>query len=331
MLSRIEKYFNGELSEKEALEMQIWLAGHSDDPEVMKEIDRIFDAMSETAMGSSSCDAESRRAFDGIRDRLGLGRTSKRNANIFRRIERAAAIMAIPLMLAAGILYMKSERPEVAWLEVNVPSGQIDTVSLADGSMLVLNSGSRVTYPQQFKGTERRVFIEGEVLADIAKDPEKPFIIQSGDVNVRVHGTKFDFKSYGSNNCVELLLMEGSVSLDVNCGEAPREVRMKPGDMVHYDRNSGDINLTSFNPQGFKTFANGSLHFINLKMSDIAKDLERIFDVRIAIMDKTLADTRILAFFSNNEDLDQILSSMNTDRKMKIRKKDGIIYLSSSR
>ena len=66
-------------------------------------------------------------------------------------------------------------------------------------------------------------------------------------------------------------------------------------------------------------------------MSDIAKDLERIFDVRIAIMDKTLADTRILAFFSNNEDLDQILSSMNTDRKMKIRKKDGIIYLSSSR
>ncbi len=48
-------------------------------------------------------------------------------------------------------------------------------------------------------------------------------------------------------------------------------------------------------------------------------------------MDKALADTRILAFFSNNEDLDQILSSMNTDRKMKIRKKDGIIYLSSSR
>ena len=43
MLSRIEKYFNGELSEKEALEMQIWLAGHSDDPEVVKEIDRVFE------------------------------------------------------------------------------------------------------------------------------------------------------------------------------------------------------------------------------------------------------------------------------------------------
>ena len=122
MLSRIEKYFNGELSEKEALEMQIWLAGHSDDPEVVKEIDRVFDAMSETAIGDGSCDAGAGRVFAGIRDRLGLGRASKRNADIFRRIERAAAIMAIPLMLAAGILYMKSERPEVAWLEVNVPS-----------------------------------------------------------------------------------------------------------------------------------------------------------------------------------------------------------------
>lgn len=90
MLSRIEKYFNGELSEKEALEMQIWLAGHSDDPEVMKEIDRVFDAMSETAIGDGSCDAGAGRAFAGIRDRLGLGRASKRNADIFRRIERAA-------------------------------------------------------------------------------------------------------------------------------------------------------------------------------------------------------------------------------------------------
>jgi len=326
MLSKISKYFNGELSEKEALEMQIWLAGHSDDEEVLKEIDRVFKSMPD-----QQDRALSTSALSEVRGRLGMISNRLRFTKTIRLTERIAAVMAIPLIAAICLLCLHRPAAEVAWSEVNVPSGQIDTVELVDGSVIILNSGSRVTYPSEFSGKERKIFVEGEVLADIAKNPKKPFIIQSGDVNVRVHGTKFDFKSYTENNCVELLLLEGSVSLDINRGSIPREVRMGAGDMVHYDRKTGNIDLTSFNPDGFKTFAGGSHHFINLKMDDIAKDLERIFNVRIAILDQSLADTRFLAFFSNNETLDQILSSMNTDYKMTIKKRDGVIYLSSAR
>ena len=88
--------------------------------------------------------------------------------------------------------------------------------SLPDGTQLHLNSGSCITYPSVFTGKERRIFVEGEIFADVAKNPRKPFIIQSGEVGIRVLGTRFNFKSYANTDCSEVLLVEGSVRFDIN-------------------------------------------------------------------------------------------------------------------
>ena len=63
-------------------------------------------------------------------------------------------------------------------------------------------------------------------------------------------------------------------------------------------------------------------------MHDIALDLERLFGTRIVILDEALAQTRYFAYFTNNETLDQIISAINSDRKMKISRRDGAVYLS---
>ena len=107
---------------------------------------------------------------------------------------------------------------------------------------------------------------------------------------------------------------------------------MKPGDMVQYDRATGDIDLTTFRPGHFKSFAdNRAIHFFNLRMRDIASDLERLFGTHIVILDEALAQARYFAYFTNNENLDQILSAINSDHKMQILRRDGVIYLSSNR
>ena len=72
----------------------------------------------------------------------------------------------------------------------------------------------------------------------------------------------------------------------------------------------------------------GSIHFFNLRLSDIASDLERLFGVKVVLLDEKLADTRYFAWFSNNETLDQILDGINVDGRMKFRKKDNVIYIS---
>ena len=76
-------------------------------------------------------------------------------------------------------------------------------------------------------------------------------------------------------------------------------------------------------------FDKHSFHFFNLTMADIARDLSRYFGTRIVVQDDKLAKTHFYAYFTNNETLEQILSAMNTDKKMKIKSSDGVIYLSS--
>ena len=88
-------------------------------------------------------------------------------------------MLVVPLLCAVWLLYA-DRKPEAEWLEQQVPYGEMASLTLPDGTQLHLNSGSRITYPSAFTGKERRIFVEGEIFADVAKDPRKPFIIQSG-------------------------------------------------------------------------------------------------------------------------------------------------------
>ena len=82
----------------------------------------------------------------------------------------------------------------------------------------------------------------------MAKDPHKPFIIRSGDVGIRVLGTKFNFKSYTNTDCIELLLVDRAVQFDIDTDTRKQQLRMEPGDLVLYDRVSNDINSRRSNP-----------------------------------------------------------------------------------
>lgn len=324
MKKRITTYFNGEMSAAEEQEFQTWLAEHAEDPLVDGALEGLFDkCMKEPSR---------RRIFS-----LPL---------IISIAAALVALVAIPLSYRVGkvsgqeeysVLLSEAESQteqirSVQWLEKTVPNGEVDTLLLSDGSCLYLNSGSRITYPSSFESSERRVFVDGEVFAKVAKDASRPFFVQSGDVTVKVLGTTFDFKAYGDANTVEACLLEGSVCLDVRSLKGDRQVMMKPGNRVQYDRLSGDVAINDFQLGLYKPFNEGrSLHFNNTSMEDIAKDLERAFGTKIVVMDEQLADTRFFAIFTNNESLDQILRAMNRNHKMNIARRDGVVYLSTAK
>ena len=109
-----------------------------------------------------------------------------------------------------------------------------------------------------------------------------------------------------------------------------KTVQMAPGYMVQYDRNTCSVDMQTFDRTNYRAFSEKhSFHFFNLTMADIARDLSRYFGTRIVVQDDKLAKTHFYAYFTNNETLEQILYAMNTDKKMKIKSSDGVIYLSS--
>ena len=241
-----------------------------------------------------------------------------------------ALLIVIPISYKAGLNTGEERIASIEWVELSVPYGEKETVTLSDGTVLHLNSGSRLTYPASFSGDSRIVFMDGEAYLDVTKDPEHPFIIKSQSIDIKVLGTSFNFKNFARERTAELLLMEGSVEASVSIPDDTRTVRLRPGDKMQYNRENGNLDIARFNPNGYKAFyEDNSLHFFDMEMSDIALELSRRFNCEIVVLDEALASRRYFSIFTNNETLDQILAVMSSDGKMRVRHSGKTIYLQS--
>jgi len=298
---------------------------NSTDIEMLKEMDEILQELE----NESNDEKMALSAYHEVRHKLGMSSFSAVIRKTGRWTQRICAILFIPAALFSVWMLMndKSE-PNPVWEEVVVPDGQTRQLSLSDGTSVILNSGSRFIYPDKFDGDTREVFFEGEVYARVAKDPDRPFTFHNGDVDLKVKGTTFAFKSYPNSDFSEVTLIEGAVSLNVNSGKSVRTVDMAPGDFVQYNRVENTIEVSSIDVEGYKSFdEDHTLYFRNVPLREIALDLERVFGTRVVILDQSLADTEYLAYFSHGETLDEILNSLNIDDGIDIRHIGGAVYL----
>lgn len=271
--------------------------------------------------------AEARKALAAINAAIPDKVNRRRAGRAFRFVTVAAASMFLPLLVYTCHIALK---PEVLqnWTELYVPYGETGELVLSDGTKLNLNSGSRVTYPDFFTGSERKIFVDGEVVADVAKNEEMPFIIVSNDLKVKVLGTRFDFKSYALDANAELMLFEGSVDFMAESDTMVHEAIISPGEYVTYDRVAGRMDVSRLADGSYKPFTDqGAMHFFNERLSDIARELERRFGVIFVIADGNLADTHYYAYFSNGESLDEILMTLNANNSLRIKKTSDTVYL----
>ena len=156
---------------------------------------------------------------------------------VLKSFEHVAALLLIPVSLLT--FYMGGRSSEVEWLEANTVAGQKLEVVLPDGSSMTLGPSSKLIYPTAFTGDARKVFVLGSVYADIESDAKHPFIVSAGNLDVRVLGTEFQLNSYEDDSEVEVALVEGTVQLHNKVDN--REVTMRPGDIVSYDKASGNF------------------------------------------------------------------------------------------
>lgn len=320
---KFKQLVSGELTDSEAEDVQTELVMHAEDASTEKMLEEFFDSLDDGCTDS----AMASEALCQINSRLKGERRRVRADGLSRWTMRLAAALCLPF---AGLsIYMATQSGKhQTWSERFVPFGTTEELVLSDGTKLTLNSGSRITYPDHFMGKERRIFVDGEVIADVTQDEDCPFIIESKNIEVKVLGTKFDFKYYFNDANAELMLFEGSVNLKADADSLVHEVIIHPGEFATYDKITGELNIRKVDEKSYKPFSdNGSMHFFNSRLSDVAKELERRFGIRFIITDANLANTHYYAYFTNGESLDEILLTLNADKRMHIRKTDEAIYL----
>lgn len=143
------------------------------------------------------------------------------------------------IKMGDGRLRYNAFDPDVKEMQYNtlsVPRGsKIVELILGDGSLIVLNAASSITYPTAFTGTERMIQMTGEVYFEIAKNKSMPFIVKNGETRVEVLGTHFNVNAYDDEDMINVTLIEGSVKVSQmrNSGN----VVLKPGQAAHIDEN----------------------------------------------------------------------------------------------
>ena len=302
--------------------LEDWILENGDSPEFdtlmleLLEMTEYFDPVS------------SSQGYSLFKTRVKEHERSRRRAvacKVLKSLEHVAALLLIPVSFLT--FYMGGMSSEVEWLEANTSAGQKMEVVLPDGSGMTLGPSTKLIYPSAFTGDERKVFVIGSVYADVESDAKKPFIVSAGNLDVKVLGTEFQLNSYEGDSEIEVALVEGTLQLHNKVDN--REVTMRPGDIVSYDKASGNFIRKNFAAGYYKDILeNGGFQFVNHRLADIALCLERHFAVTIHIDDADIAEERYFASFINNESVDEILDVLNSQNYMKIVRKGKIIHIS---
>lgn len=224
--------------------------------------------------------------------------------------------------------------------EISTRPGSKSKVQLPDGSVVWLNAGSTLTYNKDFGRENREVTLTGEGFFDVTKDKEKPFIISTESIKIKVLGTAFNVKAYPDDKKTETSLIRGSIEVTIRNRPndkiilSPSEKLVVENDIARvenrdreWERRTGNIartelpairtlmsiNKLKYNPVDSSVaevqWVNNKLVFRDEAFRELAVRMERWYNVKIEINDERIADERLNGIFET-ETIEQALGAL---------------------
>jgi len=235
-----------------------------------------------------------------------------RNNRIINSLSKYAAIVLFTLGLSWYYYnFIYTNEKLISYCKVQVAYGSRTKILLPDGTSVTLNSGSILRYPNVFKGGSRKVYLDGEAYFEVKKDTENPFIVNTGDLNIKVYGTTFNVKSYKNEPNVETTLLHGSVVVyKISENEKSNQIILAPNEQVIYDKNSRKLNKYKVDAELISIWKNGKYYFENETFAEIASKLERNFNLKVAITDEDLKKVKFSGLFDKSRSINQVLDAM---------------------
>jgi len=279
----MERYVTGQVSEQERKKIEAWL-------DVMKTEDNTDLELS---------DEDEARIFQKLTSNQTtvddvVALRPKRKARLDRWMLRIAASLVIASLVSYTVWYFTAS-PENQ-LEVVSKNG-IEKIILNDGSLVWMQGESKVMYYEKQSDGARYATFEGEALFEVVKDEHHPFIVQCGDVKVKVLGTSFSIKTNPEH--VELTVLTGKVNLSSAANTEGIDVLSQ--EKVIYKSN-GEFEKLSTNQKEIASITENTdynMQFTNNRMNDVIKRIESKFNVSVKLSDKNIRNCQITADFTD--------------------------------
>ncbi len=247
----------------------------------------------------------------------------------------AAAIILVSSLFIGMQRKIESYKEDISYMltqagphyEYSTPYGVKGKVYLPDGSVVWLNSGSKISFPGKFIGKTRELDFSGEGYFDVIPDTQKPMNVKlRSGLTIKVVGTKFNLSSYDNDKEVSLLLLSGKVN--INNADGKKIYSVQPNEKVII--NLIDNKLSSNIPQEITStigWKNGWLIFDEAPLEDVFKKLERWYGQKIIVEDESVYSKKLTAKF-HEESISQVLELMNQITLINYKIVDSTAYIS---
>lgn len=237
----------------------------------------------------------------------------------------AASVLLVCMLGSMAWLYQKAtEQPDEMYVMV-CGRQTVDSVTLPDGTRVLISSGSRLTYPKTFKGSQRKVQLSGQAFFDVVKDKEKPFIVQTDQMEVMALGTAFEVFSFDKASDGETVLLNGKVKVTMAEASVQKQAEyiLYPNQKLSVAQD-GEVRIEKVDADKYSGWrSKGCLSFENEKLTMIIPRLERWYKKKI-VCDKRVADSYRFTFTIADESWDDVLRMLCKTSPLSYHEAEGV-------
>ena len=313
----LPRYCEGLTTEEERLQVEAWMDESEENRRMAKQVYALYLA-TDTLHVMKKVDTE--KALSRVKSRM----TGKKKTMWWEWAQRAAAVLFIPLLITLMVQHWGNDEQELAqMMEIKTHPGMMISLTLPDGTLVFLNSESTLSYPSRFDGDTRNVNLRGEAYFEVAKDPEKKFIVStSHQSQIEVLGTHFNVEAYEKEDRVSATLVEGKIGFIYKCDNASKKVLMAPGQKLIYDSKDSKVQLYATSGESETAWKEGKIIFRNTPLEEDLRMLEKRYNVEFIIKNNRLKGDSFTGAFTNQR-LERILEYFQLSSQIRWRYLDS--------
>ncbi|MCH6200055.1 DUF4974 domain-containing protein [Aquiflexum sp. LQ15W] len=318
----IDRFFEGKLSKKEAKDFLNWLDSPAGEATYNAIIEDVWsDELKNTDEAPEKADPHifviAKNEHQTKQISFSPTKNPKDRSKTIWTLTGIAATLVL-LLSASYVFYFDSlsndsvdtiAAIEVKTIERLTPRGNKKIISLPDGSTVVLNADSKLTYDSDFT-QNRTINLEGEGFFDVVRDEEYPFKVITNNITTTALGTSFNIKAYDGNPSIQVTLATGKVRVENSLDKNLLEIQ--PGEAVYFSEEDNSLEKQNVDVSNVLSWKDGILHFEKTPFNLIIEDLERWYGVEFKVIgSKKIPEYKCSGTFKPHEYLSNVLNVLS--------------------
>lgn len=299
--------------------LQEWLVQKASNRTLLAELKSLWEGAAEASIFErAQTDAATARFMHILHERYpSATATSAPPTRNWWKYAAAAAITG----LAALTYWWAQPAPEK--LTTFRTAAQTDSVTLSDGTRIVLRSHSAIRYPETFRGKTRTVFLdEGTAFFAVQQDAAHPFTAAAGNLNVDVLGTAFNLSITGPS--IKLYVAEGEVAFGRNGDNSP--LRLQAGKGASFHKNTGTLAPDREADPNALAWKTGELRFVDMPMEEVCKVLSDCYGMTVILENDSRKAQKLNARFSQRS-IEEVLQTLNALYDYRYEKRGDTVFI----